>query len=61
MIEHPIITRMEQYGELNPPEVYCHCDLCGREIYVGEDLFDFDGQYICEKCMSRHRITAGED
>ena len=61
MIEHPIITKMEQYGELNPPEVYCYCDLCGREIYVGDECLDINAQYICETCISRHRITAGED
>ena len=52
---------MEQYGELNPSEVYCHCDRCGQEIYVGEECYDINGEYICEKCISRHRITAGED
>lgn len=61
MIEHPVITRMEQYGELSPEEVYCHCDLCGHEIYVGDDLFDLDFKYICEACISRSRKIAGED
>ena len=61
MIEHPIITRMMQYGELNTQEVDCYCDLCGREIYVGDDYYDINEQFICERCISRSRKTAGED
>lgn len=35
-----------------PPEdkVFCQCEKCGGDIYVGEDYYDFDGDVVCEEC-----------
>lgn len=46
MIERPI----------EPPEdkVFCQCDKCGGDIYVGEDYFDFYGDIICDDCKDSY-------
>lgn len=36
----------------------CHCDFCNAEIYEGTDMYDIDGTYICEDCVSRGKTTA---
>lgn len=61
MLEHPDITRVLMYGELRSPTVACDCDLCGREIHIGDDYYDINGEFICERCITRNRKTAGED
>ena len=41
---------------IEPPEdkVFCECDRCGGEIYVGEEYYDFDGDIICERCEPKY-------
>ena len=61
MLEHPIITRMERFGELYPRKIECECDLCAIPIETGDDYYDIDGLYVCERCVDRSRKIAGED
>ena len=28
----------------------CRCGECERDIYPGEEYFDFDGDIVCEDC-----------
>lgn len=60
-IEHPIITQMERYGELTTPKIDCYCDRCAMPIYEGDDYYDFIEEFLCERCVSSYRKTAGED
>ncbi len=30
------------------------CDLCGGEIFEGDDCFNIDGLIYCEECIDRH-------
>lgn len=61
MLEHPVITRMERWGDLYPRKIEFECDLCGTPVETGYDYYDIDGLYVCERCVDRSRKTAGED
>lgn len=39
------------YGEdaYEPP--VCECGSCGAELYVGDWVFEINGQLYCEDCM----------
>lgn len=41
---------------IEPPEdkVFCQCEKCGGDIYIGEDYFDFDGDIVCEDCYGSY-------
>ena len=32
-------------------EIYCLCDICGREIYVGEEYYKVDECNVHENCV----------
>lgn len=44
---------------LDPPApvLFCYCDECAREIYVGDYFFHLDRVY-CERCVDRGRRLA---
>lgn len=46
---------MEQhhYAAQPEPEIWCHCDQCGGEIYAGESYYYFDNPelVVCENCV----------
>ena len=58
---HPDILKMERDGYLVAPVAVCRCDLCGDEIYVGEDLYRLDGKCYCHWCVESSREDAGCD
>lgn len=60
MIElvHPDILQMERYGELNPKEAVCTCDVCGEGIYEGEVYYSIKEDCICTNCIDDFRKTA---
>lgn len=31
--------------------VFKTCDMCGNEIYEGDEYYDFDDEVICEDCL----------
>ena len=31
--------------------VFKTCDMCGGEIYEGDEYYDFDDEVICEDCL----------
>ena len=39
--------------KLDPQEtkVYSECDICGSEIYVGQEYYNFEGNILCEQCF----------
>lgn len=39
-----------QWQPLHRP--LCRCDECGGDIYEGDYYFDFDGDAVCENCVS---------
>lgn len=39
-------------------EVLCRCEWCGEKIYEGEEYYDFDGDKVCESCVSACRKFA---
>jgi len=41
-------------------EVFAICDepKCRQPIYMGEEYFDADGIYYCEKCFQKKRKVA---
>ncbi len=61
IMTHPDILRMEKYGELNPEEAIYTCDICGEEIYEGDDYYSIEGDYICTSCIDDFRKTAEID
>lgn len=51
MIEHPVITATERWGYPYPPDrETIHCEYCQSELFVGEPVFEWDGDLICEEC-----------
>ena len=58
VITHPDILQMERYGELNPKEAVCTCDMCGEDIYEGEDYYQINNDNICKFCINDFRKTA---
>ena len=40
------------YRDINPPEpeTFDYCDMCGGEIYVGDEYYDIEDMKLCEKC-----------
>ena len=32
-------------------KVYFNCDLCGAEIYKGQEYYFFEREYFCEECF----------
>ena len=57
-IQHPVITKMEQFGTLHDeqPEYICHN--CGGEIYESEEYYEVQGEIYCIDCMIDFRHTA---
>lgn len=33
-------------------EIVAECDMCGFEIYWGEECYCINGEYVCEDCLS---------
>ena len=50
-------------------KIFCECAECGGEIYVGEEVFEIDFEYIHEDCLDDYarrvleprRTIAGDD
>jgi hypothetical protein len=46
---------MEQhhYADQTDPEIWCRCDQCDGEIYVGKSYYHFDDPElsVCENCI----------
>lgn len=57
-IQHPYITRMEQFGTLRNEEPEYICYNCGGEIYEGDKYYDVFDKIYCESCMIDFRHTA---
>lgn len=48
----------EEQRIANDPQeekVYFNCDLCGAEIYKGQEYYDCDAGYLCEKCFDEEQ------
>ena len=49
--------------------IAARCELCGSEIFTGEECWFINGQVICEDCLGEfarryfapHRCRGGED
>lgn len=37
-------------------EIAAECDMCGFEIYRGEEFYRIDGEYICEDCLREFAV-----
>ena len=35
-----------------------YCKYCGKDIYIGEKYYDFNGITICKECINDYRRTA---
>jgi len=42
-------------------ERFCGCDMCGEDIYAGEDCFKIDTMVVCGDCMKWGRMQAGAE
>lgn len=40
------------------PQVFGECDMCGAEIYEGEDYYEIAGGIYCEYCVSECKKEA---
>ena len=40
------------------PTIAGHCVNCGREIYVGDEVYKIDNDMWCEDCISDCHYTA---
>ena len=40
------------------PKVYTHCEICGGEIYEGDEFYDVLDFKVCEACMHDSRKYA---
>lgn len=50
--------------EPDEPPVFCYCDNCGGEIYVGERYYKANGNAICHWCfddLKANELVAGAD
>jgi hypothetical protein len=45
----------------NADELAFYCDVCGGEIYKGEDYYHINGEDWCEDCTESCGRVAGED
>lgn len=54
-----VLARIED-AYLEPTEkiVCCECDMCGGEIYDGDDCYELLGFTICESCIEDSRCYA---
>lgn len=57
-LQHPYITRMEQFGTLRDEKPVYICYNCGGEIYEGETYYSVDENIYCKSCMIDFRFTA---
>lgn len=39
------------------PTPFGFCTDCGCELYEGDTVLEFDGEYYCDNCVDSHRIT----
>jgi hypothetical protein len=42
------------YADQQEPEIWCHCDQCGGDIYKGESYYYFDSPelVVCNDCIA---------
>ncbi len=43
------------------PAPYCKCEICGKDIYEGDEYYEIDGHAYCEDCIWNSSKIAGED
>lgn len=43
------------------PPVFAECDICGYEIYVGDEYYEVEDLKVCENCIFDSRKTAEVD
>lgn len=58
MLDNPIITEIERYGELDNDEPILHCDCCGEGIYEGDEFWDIKGEIHCRDCIEEMKELA---
>lgn len=52
MLQHPVITRLREYGYDAEPQ---YCEICGRLLDDDDDCeVSFFGGYICPECCEDH-------
>lgn len=52
MLQHPVITRLREYGYDVEPQ---YCEICGRLLDDDDDCeVSFFGGYICPECCEDH-------
>lgn len=43
------------------PAVVYYCELCGDEIYEGDEYWELLDSYFCERCINQAQNTAEVD
>lgn len=64
-----VLENMRKSVDPQEQIVIMHCDICGEEIYKGEEYYDDEVDFMCEECFDRWQETqkheckriAGED
>lgn len=49
-MDHPTITELERFG-MPEPVVFEKCQICGNEIYEGEEYYAMIDDVVCEDCI----------
>lgn len=57
-LQHPDITKMEQFGTLHDEHSEYICHNCGEEIYEGETYYSVDEKIYCKSCIVDFQHTA---
>lgn len=52
-MDYGLSRAQEQYDNQLPDEeiIFNICDVCGEEIYVGDEYYDIDGIIIHDECL----------
>ena len=58
---HPDILRMESLGVLEFYEPLYECDMCGEDIYEGEDFLNDGDSNLCMDCVVSINTTDGDN
>lgn len=46
-MEHPIITRINRYGDINQPLAISSCSSCNEKLYEGEGIVEWEDNHYC--------------
>ena len=56
MKDHPIIEKLERYGELEQQELYA-VDALGNEVYYGDEIYTLNNEIYLIDELSQDAIT----